>query len=68
MPDRVTRYGLAGSSEVLATADAGSIRGLDDDGTTAALVELRACGQERVVLLTGGTAPADLTSAACPVG
>ena len=51
---------------MLATADAGSIRALDDDGTTAAVVQ-GACGQERVVLLTGGTAP-DLTSAACPVG
>ena len=64
-PDRVTRFGLDGSSEVLATADAGSIRALDDDGTTVAVVQ-RACGQERVALLTGGNGPADLTSAACP--
>jgi hypothetical protein len=64
-PYRVTRWALDGSIEVLATVDAGSIRALDDDGTTAAVVQ-HACGQERVVLLTGGTGPADLTSAACP--
>ena len=64
-PNHVTRWALDGSSEVLATVDPGSIRALDDDGTAAAVVQ-HACGQERVVLLTGGTGPADLTSAACP--